>query len=379
MIPSLLVRNFRLFRNTALRKLGRVNLFVGRNSVGKSALLEAVQIYAAIGAPSLLLDLVSSRDGYWEMEIAEGNEVPQQFEHPFRSLFYGYHLPRPGEVGIEIGPLDENRVTIQTQLYRTITENEIARRVAIPPGMDNSSLVDAELTIEVRDNGRVAFLTPAAVDSEDLQRFRRRITASFSARDTKYNCLIVPAQNIPDNKLAAYWDKIHLTDFEKVVIDALKMIQPHTLGLAFVGEGSDRPVLGRIRRRVPIVRLDSSPERFPLRNLGDGMSRLLEIVLALVNARDGLLLVDEIENGVHWGVMPDLWRLVFRLAQSLNVQVFATTHSRDCIEGFARAWNEQDSVATFHRLDADDESGPIAVQYDLMTLSDAIKTEVEVR
>ena len=66
------------------------------------------------------------------------------------------------------------------------------------------------------------------------------------------------------------------------------------------------------------------------------MWRVLGIVLALVNAKDGILLIDEFENGLYYSVQPDLWRFIFRLAQSLDVQVFATTHSWDCIEAFQR-------------------------------------------
>lgn len=61
-----------------------------------------------------------------------------------------------------------------------MTENEIARRVAIPPDVDDKNLVDAELTLEVRENGKVVSLTPAAVDSDDVQRFRRRVSGPSS-------------------------------------------------------------------------------------------------------------------------------------------------------------------------------------------------------
>ena len=36
-------------------------------------------------------------------------------------------------------------------------------------------------------------------------------------------------------------------------------------------------------------------------------------------------------------VLPDVWKLIFKTAKELNVQVFATTHSKDCIEAFAQA------------------------------------------
>jgi AAA15 family ATPase/GTPase len=88
------------------------------------------------------------------------------------------------------------------------------------------------------------------------------------------------------------------------------------------------------------VKVTGMPEPLPIRSLGDGMQRVLGIALALVNAKDGLLLIDEIENGLHYSTQPDLWRLIFQLAGKLNVQVFATTHSWDCIEAFQEAAQE---------------------------------------
>ena len=72
----------------------------------------------------------------------------------------------------------------------------------------------------------------------------------------------------------------------------------------------------------------------------DGMIRALGISLALVNAKDGILLIDEFENGLYYSVQPDLWRLIFQVARRLNVQVFATTHSWDCIKAFQQAAQE---------------------------------------
>jgi AAA15 family ATPase/GTPase len=71
--------------------------------------------------------------------------------------------------------------------------------------------------------------------------------------------------------------------------------------------------------------------------MGDGMNRVFELALGLANSKDGLLLVDELENGVHYSAQEQLWRLIFETASQLNVQVFATTHSWDCIESFQRA------------------------------------------
>ena len=67
------------------------------------------------------------------------------------------------------------------------------------------------------------------------------------------------------------------------------------------------------------------------------MNRLFGLALALVNARGGLLLINEFENGLHHSVQTDVWRMIFRLAERLAVQVFATTHSRDSVRSFQEA------------------------------------------
>ena len=78
--------------------------------------------------------------------------------------------------------------------------------------------------------------------------------------------------------------------------------------------------------------------------MGDGIWRLLGLALALVRSENGILLVDEIDTGLHYTVMEDMWKLVNETARRLNVQVFATTHSRDCYESLAAI--SRDTVST---------------------------------
>jgi len=112
--------------------------------------------------------------------------------------------------------------------------------------------------------------------------------------------------------------------------------------------------------------------------MGDGITRLFHIIVALANAQNGILLVDEFENGLYWKVQPKVWDVVFQLADRLNVQVFATTHSRDCIRAFDEAWNKYPQSGAFFRLDARPEGVKIT-EYNAETLTDAIETDVEVR
>ena len=113
--------------------------------------------------------------------------------------------------------------------------------------------------------------------------------------------------------------------------------------------------------------------------MGDGMNRILAILLALVSAKDGVLLVDEIENGLHYSVQPDLWRLILHVAERANVQVFATTHSWDCIEAFQEAVTEVPGQQGFLVRLVRNEAGIKATVFDERKLTIATREEIEVR
>ena len=131
--------------------------------------------------------------------------------------------------------------------------------------------------------------------------------------------------------------------------------------------------------RMAVVRSDHFNRRVPLRSFGDGMNRLFGIILSLVNVSDGILLIDEFENGMHYSVQVNAWRLVFHLAQELNVQVVATTHSLDCIAGFRQAATESEEVEGM--LVRIDRHGDImrAVEYTEEDLVVAINQRIEIR
>jgi predicted ATP-dependent endonuclease of OLD family len=75
----------------------------------------------------------------------------------------------------------------------------------------------------------------------------------------------------------------------------------------------------------------------PLGSMGDGMRRILTLAMCAVNVENGFLLIDEIDTGLYYEVQADMWRLILETAQRLDVQVFATTHSWDCVSAFQEA------------------------------------------
>jgi hypothetical protein len=172
--------------------------------------------------------------------------------------------------------------------------------------------------------------------------------------------------------LGPLWDKIALSDREKDVVEALKIIAPDIMAVSMVGGESQR------QTRTAIVRSSGFKRPVPLRSFGDGLNRLFGILLSLVNAKDGFLLIDEFENGMHHTVQLDVWRGILRLAKLLNVQVFATSHSWDAIEAFQKAVGEDPEVGVLVRLTRKGDA-VIPTLFQGKELAVATRDRIEVR
>ena len=344
MLPSLLIKNFRIFKNFSIKRLGRVNLFAGKNSTGKSCLLEAVHLLVSGGNLSILKTIINLRD---EDFAVRGRDDEDSYES-LRYIFRGYKLPEVGDEGIYIGQTTGNNefVRLSIQAY---PEDEDQRN-CFTLETENETVSIKTLYI---DAGPERYFWSTYNPGKKIQSISSRREKNFDASEL--------------------WDTIAMTYLEREVVEAICMVQDNITGIALVGSRD------RARGRYEIVRLKGSNDRVPMKSLGDGVTRVFHIILALVNAKDGVLLIDEAENGLHWSVHEKLWTVVFRLAERLNVQVFATTHSQDCIKGFHGAWSKQEDVGGFYRLSMEPDQDVKCISYSCETLSDALESGVEMR
>lgn len=108
------------------------------------------------------------------------------------------------------------------------------------------------------------------------------------------------------------------------------------------------------------------------------MNRIFEMTLGLVNSKNGIFLIDEIENGVHYSVQSKLWSFIFQIAARMQIQVFATTHSWDCIEAFQKAASAHPAQGALIRLY--DQEGKISAHtFDEHQLEILTRESIEVR
>ena len=374
MLSSFQIDNFRLFQHLEVRNLRRVNLIVGKNNSGKSAFLEALEIYASNAYAAVLLNLVDTRQETWFSEV---KSYPKNgLDHPIRHLFFDRYLPSINQEGILLGEIDSHdKLHISVAAYQNKTDEEGGVRSARISNLKiDEEVSDIDFYLIAEEGHQPRRLFNLAKNGRSIRVWARGLHARQSP-ELRYVCQIVPTENIPERKLAALWDLTSLTSLESEILDALRLIDNRISGVAFVEDANQGQLSDH---RIPLVKMEGIDEPLPLRSMGDGMTRLLHIVVALVNARNGLLLVDEFENGLHWSIQPKVWDIVFQLAERLNVQVFATTHSRDCVGSFNQVWGQYSELGAFFRLGAKDGSIK-ATEYTLETLADAIEMDVEVR
>jgi predicted ATPase len=180
----------------------------------------------------------------------------------------------------------------------------------------------------------------------------------------------VTTDRLDPSDLARLWTSVVLKPAEDRAVEALRLIEPRLDRIAISESG------GTV---VAQVRLRGATEPVPLGTLGEGVSRLLTLVLHLAVTQRGFLLVDEIESGLHWSVMPKLWRFLVETARALDVQVIATTHSKDCLEGLAELHRSHPSLAehvSVHRLEVGRET---SVRFDAGGIAQYLDMELEAR
>ncbi len=356
-LPSLEIRNFRGFQYLQIERLGRVNLIVGKNNIGKTSLLEAIQLYAHKGAFSSIISMLEVR----EEGILYGNILTA-----LKYLFYGRKDISVDTQPIKIGPVGSSEKTLEIAVTWDIAEfkdGTIHTRPLKPEESSTNALLSPRFNQHMGGQ-TISFPLEVSLPSNVLIPDMKAITSFF-----------VTASGLEKRQLGDLWDQAASRgrETEDDILNALRIAAPGIERLYFIGDAH------KGHERVPAIRVDGIDELIPLRSLGDGMQRIFSIVLALVNAKDGILLIDEVENGIHYSALLEVWQFIFRIANHLNVQVFTTTHSWDCLEAFQQAASEdQQEEALLIRLD-DKNDGVGITLIDEKTLGAVVRTQMEVR
>lgn len=339
------ISNFRGIRHCVLGNLGMVNLFFGKNNCGKSSLLEAVFLLSGPSNPTLpvLINNLRSLNSFSEEDLRVN----------FHDL----------DVSSEI---------------RIVSEGEQRRNVQIKMVESHSRQINLE---QLNQNNtekvgkhyglRVQF---SVGDENKVHHTELIVSDSNNARantDKTYKEALY-AEYIPSGSLSMnVRDKLEFVinnKMENTILEALRIIEPQIKDIQLVGN--------KVMVDVGL------PTRLPINVLGDGARKILYIILSVLNAKNGVLLFDEIDNGLHYTTMRKLWDVILHTCKKMNTQLFVSTHSLDmvkslvaCIEGGKDAGTEVSSYKLVKKNDGE----LVALHYDAPHLVYAINQEMEVR
>ena len=373
-LASLSIRGFQGIRELDIPRLGRVTLLAGKNGVGKTAVTEAVQLYASRGQDGVISDLVSRRE---EFAVATDEDGKRLFAPIPVALLHGREISSDSR--IEIGSTDsanDQRLVIEAtapsknvRSYLSRYFPEIARdghSLTLEVSFANRKRKMPWVFSRYIGDGKTGRMKGVQVDP--------RFFYDEQELPSELPCRSLGPGLPQSNEVADLWDDIALTEDDSRAVRALNLILDGKADrAATIGEPSPR-----YGRRV-VVKLRDRDRPVPLRSLGDGATRLFGVALALAGSRDGFLVIDEAENGIHHSVHDALWRMVLRTAEENNVQVFATTHSFDCVRGFARAAKDSpESEGVLVRLEKAGERTR-AVTYSEEDLETVVEQHIEVR
>ncbi len=357
MYRSIRIENFRRFRRFELHDLGRVNLLVGRNNSGKTSILEAAHLLAALGDPQALYGPLLRRG---ERLFGTGSEGPET-ELDLCRFFRG-HTIAPNRSLTVAGDDGGGEETVSLTVYKGASGWGLRWEWSPSASPSGKSL---------------QVLGISSFGGLSLARLRELEPPRVRNDDRNPRPVLFEWPSFSVGEVISRFNEVVLTPEESILLDALRLIEPSLERIALVTD--NQTVLGETPRGGLFVRCRDSDQRIPIGSMGDGMWRILGLTLALVRAGKGLLLIDEIDAGFHFTVLEEVWRLVCETANKLDVQVFATTHNSDCWTSLATVIRESGvdpPEVSIQRIEAD-KSRAIAFSAEEMII--AAERGIEVR
>ena len=340
MFDKIKIERFRGIKYASIEGFKQINLFFGKNNCGKSSLLESIFLASGLSNPLLPIHVNFMR-GYNKSRL-----------HDLKLDFYNLDSTLPIHIRME----NEEKRDLSISLFEQNLNN-------VSLNADNANIISnrdeekygLKFDFQVNDKTFESQLRFEADVTRVLPKeYVESLRCTYLSPKYDFNASIQGLKNILQNK------------DEHFIVDGLQLIEPRVKDFIY----TDNEMLVDV----------GLEKRIPVNMMGDGARKIVSLLTAVYDCKDGALLVDEISNGFHYSVMGNLWKVLIDAAIRNNTQLFITTHDTDSIKGLRDAAIDKynDLVAAFKLLKtADDELK--AYHYSLGSLDYSINQEIEVR
>ena len=344
------VEGFRGLHSVSLSDMARINVVSGRNDVGKSALLEALFLHACGPfAANNALQMLRPLRGQPPVELAGG--LP---DNPWLTFFENFDLSRP----IRLEARDEQGVYTIELRENSDSSSLVASQ---PAAVGSARLSSASILLNESRNGgdftsrRVLVSVQSeasAAGNGMLQSVAVRFQVEPPPHESELRFAFIANNKGAPQELAEKYSRLRQRKTKLDLVEALRGIDPRIRNLEVLVTGGQSALH---------VEMDDGLV-LPINLLGDGPVLLATALLGMVDSKPGgLVLLDEIENGLHWSALPHMWKTLHRAAERFDVQVVASTHSRECLAAAVAALEGRPNELRLYRLGPRDEAGSVTV------------------
>lgn len=356
MYKNIKIRNFRCYEDIEISDFKRINLFVGKNNIGKTSLLEALYLLCARNNPEQVMIINQIRGLLIDIPNLNPSMTP-----PWD---YNFNSSKNKEIVIEA---EHSHLGTQKAIIRSFTQpqsifEKSVKNVNHDAGIsgkiyEESNVLEYE-TLDMDGQKTAHIVIGRAGPHTDYVIETKHPSAYFKS----------PSKPFHQKEMAGRLEPF-LKNGQESLIKILRIIDPN-IEHVFITYENELPMIN--------CRL-SDGRSIPLVFMGDGVSRLIGLYTEIYHLPGGTYFVDEFENGFHYSVMEKIWRAVGEISEERNVQVFATTHSRECAIAFLNAFKEKTSkdflLCRLEKVKDKIKSYP----YDLEILENTIYMNLEFR
>jgi energy-coupling factor transporter ATP-binding protein EcfA2 len=336
-LDSFTIGAFRGLEDTTFERLGRFNLLIGGNNSGKTSVLEALQAFCNPESPVDWVRIANARN-------SNARIVPTYSLNDCLAWLFPHMQNAEDGIISPIQLLGQGTCPIQRvdakiqPVFGTPDKEDLEYFSRRLPGFNpetNTSFEGLELKV---DSFRFGLFPADPISS--THRFWQDIPFVRGRGDSSR---AFPAVAILGHEYRLA--ELYTDSYSKLKIDqqqeVLELSQMFDRGIINISVAS--------KNRRPYLKIEHRDlGEVPLMIFGDGMKRVLFIATRLVTAKDGLLLLDEIESGIHAFILPEVMKWLFRAAQEYNIQIFATTHSLEAVDAvLSSAKDTPDEFVTY--------------------------------
>ena len=361
MFQQVSIKHFRLFGDLEIDRLSRINLLGGRNNSGKTTALEALFLLSGGGNPELALRISFFRG----IKDATASEVvvPATYWKP---LFSEFDMHSPIEINGEHSHIGTLALTISLErqniieLIKPNAEEDLSDPWVLKTSCTRTAKARArpgkirQRSLKVQARGAIR------VTGQGLEIEAPKSIVPFRA-------VFVSSRSGSLQEDAARLGRLRTQKQGDLLTKALRIVEPRLQGVEDNSASGTPMIWGDIGLR----------ELVPLSAMGEGMTRVSRLVLAISSARGGVVLMDEIENGIHHSIMGKVWEVVAEAAQLFDTQVFATTHSFECFQAAHESLSSDEW--RYYRLDRNNDGASHCITFDPEDVETAVRHGMEVR